>query len=172
MRRTAAAVFLSCLVVYLANGRAHAEVDCVAAPYCAWSLIRHGSLDLRYYPDLGSHVGTSVRELPDGTRFSIRPPGSALAAVPVIAPLAMFRDQPVRASAMLQLGKLAAAICVAVSAAVFWLLCRNLAPPAAYPATILFALGTSLWSVASQALWMHGPATLWLSVALYFLCGP
>jgi hypothetical protein len=73
---------------------------------------------------------------------------------------------------MVQLGKLAAAISVAAAAAVFFLLCRSLAPAAAWPATILFALGSCLWSVASQALWMHGPATLWLCVALYFLCGP
>jgi hypothetical protein len=55
---------------------------------------------------------------------------------------------------------------------VYYLLCRHLAPLAAWPATVLFALGTCLWSVASQALWMHGPATLCLCVALYLLGGP
>lgn len=172
MRRIAVVVFLTSLGVYLVNGRPLPELDCVAAPYTAWSIVRHGSLDLRYYPELNPHVGSTIRELSDGTRLAMRPPGSALAAVPVMAPLAVFCEQPPRPSIMAQLGKLAAALSVALAAAVFYRLCRHLAPSAACPATILFALGTSLWSVASQALWMHGPAALWLTVALYFLCGP
>jgi hypothetical protein len=32
---------------------------------------------------------------------------------------------------------------------------------------ILFAFGTSVWSVASRALWQHGPTMLMLSLALY-----
>jgi hypothetical protein len=44
-----------------------------------------------------------------------------------------------------------------------------LAPSARWPATILFGLGTCLCSVASQAIWMHGPATFWVCLALWFL---
>ena len=43
----AASVFALCLAVYLANGRPRPEVDCVAAPYEAWALVRHGQLDPR-----------------------------------------------------------------------------------------------------------------------------
>src|SRR5262245_27881305 len=82
--RTALAVFLGCLLVYHSNGRPHPEVDCMAAPYTAWSLVRHGSLDLRPYPNLAKYVGFHVRELPDGRWLSIRPPGDALAAVPFV----------------------------------------------------------------------------------------
>ena len=62
---------------------------------------------------------------------------------------------------MLHLGKLVVAYS-AGTVVVFFFLCRRLAPTAAWPATVLLALGTSLWSVASQALWMHGPATFWV----------
>ena len=170
---TAAAIFAVCLAVYHLNGRPQPEVDCVVAPYTAWSLVRHGSLDLSAYSELESFRGTELRPAPGGGWFAYRPPGAALAAVPFVAPLALFREQPLPGSAMLHLGKLIAASYAAGTVVVFFFLCRRLAPPAAGPATLLLALGTSLWSVASQALWMHGPATFWVCCALFLLtAGP
>jgi hypothetical protein len=170
--RTSIAIFVTLLAIYLANGRAHPEVDCLAAPYEAWSLARHGSLDLRDYPRFGFLLGYHVLECPDGTWASRRPPGTALTALPVIAPLALLRDAPPRETSMDQLGKVAAAMMVAAAGVLFFLTCRGVAPAGAWPALILFGLGTCLWSVASQALWMHGPATLWLCVALYLQTHP
>jgi hypothetical protein len=167
--RASLAIFLGCLVLYHLNGRPHAGFDTFAAPYTAWSLVRHGSLDLRPYEELRLCLGTHVKELPDGRWVSIRGPGSALVAVPVVAPLAMIHERPPSATTMHHLGKLAAAGCVAAAAVLFFGLCRRLAPSAAWPPTVLFALGTGLASVASQALWMHGPATLWLCWALVLL---
>src|SRR5262249_32930014 len=152
------------------NGRPQAEVDCVAAPYTAWALLRHGSLDVSPYPEVHYLAGAlAVRSFPDGTMLSIRPPGSALAALPVLAPLALFREAPPSPATMLYLGKLTAAICSALAAVLFFLLVRRVAPQGAWPATLLFALGSSVWSVASQALWTHGPATLGVMAALYWL---
>jgi hypothetical protein len=172
MRSSPVRAFLLTVLVFLANGRPHPEVDCVAAPYTAWSLVRHGSYDLRGYPSLRRYVGGPIRVRPDGSWLSIRPPGSALAAVPFVAPMAAFRERPFGDLTMNQLGKLVAALSVAGAAAFFFIVCRRLAPPAAWPATLVFALGTCLYSVASQALWMHGPAVFWLCCALYFLTGP
>jgi hypothetical protein len=165
-------IFLTCLVFYHANGRPIAEVDCVPAPYEAWSLTRHGSFDLRPYRDLPGAIGPGTRELPDGTLITGYPPGSALAALPIVAPIAAFRERPFYAATMLHLGKFVAALYVAGSVVVFYFLCLRQVPSAANIATVLFGLGTSLCSVASQALWMHGPATFWLCVALYCLLIP
>ena len=153
-------VVLGSLFAYIGDARSHPEVDCAAAPYMAWSIVRHGSLDLRHYPDMKQYLGNVVREMPDGSWLSMRSPGSALAAVPFVLPLALTRDAPPSAQTMHQIGKLAAAMSVAWAAGLFFVVCRRLAPTAAWPATILLALGTCLCSVASQALWMHGPATL------------
>ena len=38
MRTRAAAVFIVSFAIFLSNGRPHPEVDCVAAPFVAWSL--------------------------------------------------------------------------------------------------------------------------------------
>jgi 4-amino-4-deoxy-L-arabinose transferase-like glycosyltransferase len=160
-----------CLGVFLANGRPMAEVDCVAAPYMAWSFVRHGSFDLSRYAELTPYLGGPIRAVPDGAWMSIRPPGAALFAVPIVAPLAAFREQPLGGEAMLQIGKLVGALSVAGAAVFFFLVVRRLAPAAEWPATALFAFGTCLYSVASQALWMHGPAVFCLCSALWLLTG-
>jgi hypothetical protein len=172
MRKAVLGVILLCLLVYHLNGKPHPELDTVAAPYTAWALVRHGSLDLRHYEELRRYLPSFVRELPDGSWVSMRPPGSALAAVPVMAPFALTREQPLSMMAMDTLGKLAATLSVAGAAGLFFIVCRRLTPEAAWPATILFGLGTCLCSVASQALWMHGPATFGLCLSLYFLTRP
>jgi hypothetical protein len=162
-------VFVGCLLIYHANGRPHPEVDCVTPPYVAWALLRHGSFDLSRFPDLAPYLGSEVHELPDGRWVSLRPVGAALLAMPVVAPAALVLDRPPAAIWMLHLGKLVAAAAVAAAALLFFLVCRRLAPAAAWPATVLLALGSCLWSVASQALWMHGPATFWICLGLYLL---
>ena len=35
--------------------------------------------------------------------------------------------------------------------------------------TLVYALGTSVWSVASKAIWQHGPSVMFLSIALFFI---
>jgi hypothetical protein len=89
--------------------------------------------------------------------------------LPFVAPLAVFHEEPLADAHMHVLGKFAAACYVAAAAAMFFLTCRQLAPSARWPATILFGLGTCMCSVASQAIWMHGPATFWLCLALWLL---
>jgi hypothetical protein len=162
-------VFLACLVIYHANGRPRPEIDCVAAPYTAWALLRTGSIDLRPYPDVAYLEPWAIRALPDGRVVSIRPVGSALAVVPFVAPFAVFSEQPPNAMNMLHLGKLSSATAVAGAAALFYLLCLRLAPAAAWPATVLLALGTTCWSVASQSSWQHGPGLFCVMLALFFL---
>jgi hypothetical protein len=169
-RRAAVLLFLGCFLVYHANGRPHPEIDCVAEPYVAWSLLQHGSLDLSGYPECVRLSGTiHVQRTSDGRLLSGRPPGVALTALPFLAPLAVFRADPPAPLAMILLGKLIGALMTSGASAIFYLLCRRLAPASAPAATTLFALGSCLWTVASQALWMHGPATLWVTLGLSLL---
>lgn len=165
--RTSIALFFACLVVYHANFRPLSQVDTVAAPYAAWSLVERGTLELQYYEALDKFVPGAIREDDRGRRISIYPPGSALAAVPIVLPFTLVRDEPPGSGAMRRIGKLAGASASALAVVFFWLTCLRLLPKEAPAATILFAFGTGLWAVASQSLWQHGPATLWLTVALY-----
>jgi hypothetical protein len=165
-------LFVGCMALYHCNGRSHAGVDTMPPTYTAWALVRHGSLDLSPYPELDYLRGNHIVRARDGTWVSIRSPGSALACAPVMVPAALLSERVPRRVILDHLGKLAAAATVAGAVVLFFFLCRSLAPSAAWPATILFAAGTSLWSIASQALWTHGPATFWLCLALYLLLAP
>jgi hypothetical protein len=159
-------VFLGFLVLYYSNGRAPAGVDSFSFPYTAWSIIRHGSMDLRDYRELDYLVGSHVYERADGSRFALRSPGCALVALPVVAPAALCCERPPKSSIMFHFGKLTSAILVSLAAVLFFMICSRLAPTAAWPATVLFGAGTCLFSVASQQLWTHGPATFWLCCCL------
>jgi hypothetical protein len=170
-RKTAPAIFLGVLLLYQVNGRPHAGCDTFAAPYTAWALVRHGSWDVRAYPELEAFKDSHVHALPDGRWMTTRP-GTALSCVPVVAPFALFREQPLSPTTMHHLGKVAAGLHVAGAVVLFFLLCRRLAPAAVGPATALLAFGTSMYSIGGMALWTHGPAAFWLTAALYLLLVP
>lgn len=166
----AVALFLGCLAIYHLNGRPHCEVDCVTPPYTAWSLAKNGSLDLRpHAAHLEQYLGTEVIAQPDGSWIASRPPGMSLVILPLVAPFAWLGLDTPSVLAMMHIGKLAAAICVALSVVLFFFLVRRWAPSTEWPATLLYALGTSLWSVASQAIWSHGPAVLGICAGLSLL---
>jgi len=161
---------LAAVLLYWANGRALVQVACIPAPYAAWTLASSGSVDLGEVEYLDDFVGGIVREVPVGARVSIVPPGSALAALPFAAPLAVLHPEPPSSGKMRRFGKAVAVFYVAASVGLFYLLALRLvpaAPRAAWVASLLFGAGTGLYSVASQALWMHGPATFCLVLALF-----
>ena len=166
-RRLGLTLFALLFVVYHANFRSLYQVDCIPAPYTAWSLARHGSFALPQHDDLQRHVGGVIMQRDDGGWISKYPPGGSLIAVPFVAPFAWTSSELPRPSVMRRLGKLTAASCTAAAVVLFFFTCLALAPRAAPIATLLLGLGTELWVIASQAMWSHGPATLWLCVALY-----
>jgi tetratricopeptide (TPR) repeat protein len=68
------------------------------------------------------------------------------------------------------LEKLSSAIIVSLSAVILFLIVQRLTDlKIALIITIIFALGTSNWSVASQNLWQHGPGELFVLLAIYML---
>src|SRR5262249_53871627 len=65
------------------------------------------------------------------------------------------------------LAKLTASLIAALSVALVYLAAARLGPDAvAVVVALVYALGTSVWSVASQGLWGHGPAALFLAASL------
>jgi hypothetical protein len=165
-------VFFCALILYYINLPPHVEVDCIPAPYAAWSLVRTGSFDLSIYSKLDSLRNGAVIGNNSGQWLSKYPPGSTLIALPIVLPIAIFREEPLRSDYMRRVGKLTAAVSVAAALTLFYLLCLELVPVGAKLATILLGAGTCIWPVASQALWTHGPATLWITLALYLFLKP
>ncbi len=174
------AISAFCFVVFNANFRELGLADTIPATLLPASLLRHGDFELDDFDSLldeRSVDGTStlrrqiawttaIRRIHGKLRSSY-PVGAALLAVPVYAvPVAFgwlhtFRDYRIA-------GKVAASLLVALSAGfVFLVLTRFTGRAPALFLTATYAFGTTAWTVASQALWQHGPALFCLSLALW-----
>lgn len=104
-----------------------------------------------------------------GHLVSSYPLGNALMAVPVYA-IAKYSGHLEHWYQYRIAGKISASLMVALSAMfIFLALNLSIETPAAWLIALFFGLGTSAWSVSSQALWQHGPGTLCLAIAMYTL---
>lgn len=153
------------MVLFQSNFRPIVEIDSIAAPYAAFAVALRGSVDLSDVRYLDRFERALV-ERPDGGRVSRYPPGSTFAAVPFAAPFAWIYGEELRPSRMRRLGKWVATFACAAAVVAFAFLCASIAPGATAPATLLLAAGTTIWSVASQSLWTHGPALLWVVLGM------
>jgi hypothetical protein len=170
-------LFVLVVSVYLANGRTLGSGDTLPARYLPFSLLRQGNADLDEFPWLHDEAARRGFPLLDGVPYflhyrsghylSAYAPGPAVLAVPVYAG-PVLAGVPVDLWAP-HLEKLAAALMVALSVlCVFWALGEFVGVRWALAIAVIYAFGTSSWSVSSQALWQHGPSQLFL--ALLLLC--
>lgn len=179
--RLASASFLLFLVValvYVANGRTVGAGDSLPARYLPFSLLREGNFDFDEFPLLYS--GDAVRIYPvldgvpyflryrDGHYFSAYTPGPGILAVPVyMLPVLAGVSAAAWAS---ELEKVSAVAITALSVVfLFWALAELVSRRWALVLAVIYAFGTSSWSVSSQALWQHGPSQLFLTVLLFCL---
>lgn len=101
---------------------------------------------------------------------SIFPPGIAILALPILVPAVLAGVSPGDATALLYLGHLAAAIIEALATLLLWsILGRFVTPRRALALTLLYALATSVRTVASQALWQHAGVHLFVALALWLV---
>jgi hypothetical protein len=174
------ALVIGAFVLYSANFRELGLTDTLPATLLPASLLRHGDLRLDEFRELlerDSYDGTTplmravewtnaIREV-DGHLRSSYPVGAVFMATPVYAlPVAFgwlddFRDYRVAA-------KVSASLMVALSAGFLFLALTFVCSlDAALLLAASYAFGTCAWTVASQALWQHGPAMLCLAAALW-----
>lgn len=98
---------------------------------------------------------------------SIFPPGITLLALPLLLPVALADPLPELAT-LVRAGHLAAAIIETLATLLLWsVLARFVSPRWALGLILLYALGTSVRTVASQALWQHAGVHLALAGALF-----
>jgi hypothetical protein len=108
-------------------------------------------------------------QIRNGHYLSRKPPGPALLAVPVYAVpvlLGISADSPW----VPRLEKISATLITASSVLLlFWALRLVVAEKWALAIAIVYAFGTSSFSVSSQAMWQHGPSQFFLALSLYLL---
>ncbi len=175
---TAVSAFLVFALFYLANGRYVGSGDCVPAMYVPIAMTRGDGpwLD-RFESFLAGPDGRlpGYCEKSRGHVVSRYPIGPGLLLTPLVAPQIWLWDMVEPGwdrsaeSCRLQarhMAKNASAVMASVSMVLLWLVLRSLfGGPAALFGAFAAALGSGMWSTASQAPWQHGPAVFSLCVA-------
>jgi hypothetical protein len=168
-RRPAFLLFALALIVFLANGRTISAGDSIPAKLLPISILRDGNFYLDKFPSLHEPKLPYYEREVNGHYVSDYPVGAAIFALPFYAiPIAAGVDSSARIFAELE--KISAALIVALSVAVIYLAAAEIAPAwTAIVIALVYAFASSTLSIASQALWQHGPCELALCAALYAL---
>jgi hypothetical protein len=173
---------LALFAAYTANGRPIGAGDVVPATLLGVTLVRgDGVLLDRFEHALRTPAGALPGYVTEarGHIVSRYPVGPGIVAAPLVWPQVLVLDRlrpgwerdGVRARRLCQrMGKNAAAGVAALAAVALLHLLRGLGlGRVAWPTTLIAALGSGYWAVASQAPWQHGPAALCLTAALLML---
>ena len=169
-----ALVFMVVAAIYLLSGNG-VPIDSKWSIYTAMSILREGNTDLDEYRPLIAEINEPhPLETIDGHVYSVYPLGAPLTALPFVAVVDRLSNGAFAASLEheipAELEMFIASVVVALTAALLYGIARlYVSPGAAVCLALIFALCTSAWSVASRALWQHGPSMLWLTVALYLI---
>jgi len=172
-------LFVTTVLIYLANGRVIGSGDTLPARYLPISIVKHHTFYLDDFPVLYDETASRKYSFGRGTPYyllnlnghyvSKYPPGPAVLALPVYA-LPVMAGMPSTSKWIPHLEKLSATLITALSVLfLFWALRKLIAEKWALLIAVVYAFGTSSFSISSQALWQHGPSQLFLTLALYFL---
>lgn len=168
-RRVAAVLFIGLSVLYFCNFRLRGAGDSLPTRVLPFSILREANLDLNEF------TWASLPERPWPYYIHAQGPAeerrffsvSSIATSIVVTPLYVlpslwlawgdvsYNDTRARV-VMVLMEKASAALLAALSAVLLFLaLCRITTERWALALTLLYALGTSTWSISSQALWAH-----------------
>lgn len=175
-------ILFGLLAVYCSNLRVLTSGDSLPTRVLPFSILREGNLDLNEF--------TWERMRSGYLPYYLRGTGehlysmSAIATPIVVAPLYVVPSwllahygvsyDDVRARVLIVvMERLAAAVLTALSALfVFLTLDRLVSRRWAIALTLIYGLGTSAWSISSQALWPHALGALTLAVLSWVLSAP
>ena len=181
-------VFLILFPIYLATASVVflRNIDASTNAITAWSLVRHGT------PVAVGFEGAEARqgEFLPGTPWIVEsdrgpiaqyPPGAALTAAPVFGAASLLgadseivslpmAGTPDRLDAPLPpawVGGVAGALTTSIAAATIAVtVSARSRHRSGLAAGLILGLGTSAWLVAGTNIWQHGPAMMWLAIAV------
>ena len=101
---------------------------------------------------------------------SIFPPGAAFLAFPFFAPFVLAGADALNLGLLVRVGHVAAATVEVIAALLLWSLMRRFVSARwALALVLLYFFGTSVRTIASQALWQHAGVHLAIAVALWLV---
>jgi hypothetical protein len=150
------------------------SADSLWSIHAALSLAEGKGGDLREYLSLIEDRNFYAIRRFDERYYTMFPIGVSLLAAPVVAAAAWLDPAfKLRISQHIpdRFEKNIASVYGAFAALLFFWLIYSRFPsiPIALATTVIFALGTSMWSTGTRALWQHGPLVLMLVVAMLLL---
>jgi hypothetical protein len=155
-------VFLPVLGLYLLTMQTdniESNFDAVAAALPGWRFAQFGDLDLSQF-----ELQPFIFDV-DGRIVSNRPPGISFLSTPAYWLFGEDSYTGVVPSLLPATATAAAASAGAIG--VLHLILRRLATPTmAVIGALVFAVGTSTWSISANELWPHGPAQLFLALGV------
>ena len=161
----AAGIGVAAFALYLSNGRLPGVGDTLPARYLPHTLLHEGDADFDEFTHLFADGQPRCFLRWEGSYYSVFPPMAGFLAVPVHA-AAHLLPSPDGPRSLAAQEKVAAALIAALSVAVVYLAARAAGGgPVALWVAAVYGLGTSTFSVSSQALWQHGPVQLFLAAA-------
>ncbi len=169
-------LWLGLFAVYNANLRPIDSSDSLAGSLIPFAVAADHSVTLdRFVPWLRANVWytPSIIHEAHGHYFSSYPIGGPLLLLPASLPIAYLARAWDPGSTVIFAriaGKIVASAAVAFSAVLLLALLKTLTSARwAWGLTLAYALTTETWSVASQAMWQHGPGELAIVACLYCL---
>lgn len=180
--RVALLLFAVLLPIYVVNFRLLGAGDSIPTRLLPFSVLREGNLNLDEFSwerRRDGHLPYYVVQVGDHI-YSVSTIATALVVTPLyVLPawwLAAHRIDydDVRARVlMVAMERIAAATLTALSASLLFVVLRRLTTWRwALALTLVYALGTSTWSISSQALWAHGLSELCLVILCALLLAP
>lgn len=151
------------LVVYLSNLRVLAAADSIPTRLLPFSILREGNLNLDEFGWLWSERLPYYVRISDGHLYSGTTVALPLALLPLYAlptwylSAAGITYDDVRARVLIVvMERLCAALMTTIAAVLLYrVLCRLVTWRWALALTLIYALGSNTWVIASQALWPH-----------------
>lgn len=172
--RVAVALSAALLSIYSLIPATFLGNDTRPAAFTAVSLAKRGDFDLDEFAWAfkGARPDWPYNVLPaaDGHVVSRLGVGGPVAALPVFAPVLVAKPRISESFAM-ALGRFVAALYTAAAAGFVFATARRMgaAMGGAVLVAATYGLGTCAFSVASQALWQHGPAQFFLALGTWLL---
>lgn len=192
----AAIIFIAVFLVYCGNITSYmGATDTMPAALLPWHILNSSSpadvgvasvLSLDEYQPFFNDTGTWI----NASAFMSLNHGHYLSNYPIVTPVLLtpfylppftvlkvlgtpldLRD-PLFLKAVFGCEKLYAAALAAIGAVVmFFALRRLFGPKIAVVGLIVYAFGTSTWTISGQALWQHGLAELLLAIVIFVIAG-
>ena len=161
-------LFLFTILIYSLNDRTIWSGDTIPARYLPLSLVRELDFDFDEFPFLHESTLPYFLTSSHGHIISTYPPWASVLALPVYLGPALLGVDATSPLLMMDLEKRAAMLITAVSVILlFFALQRVTLQKTAWFIAIIYAFGTSSFSISSQALWQHGPVQLFLALTIF-----